>query len=152
MTAFSTGDGVTVSQEGPHARARAGRLDFLFLDSEAAAVAETYRAMSARAKERFLPRWSSHQGPNIDAVGFGEMIQEITLDWLYFYIANRLAPEVTDRDWDHPRSRRVIKSVVETTLLPGSDAAIHLCAQLMGISREDYLSWADGEEWLRSIM
>jgi hypothetical protein len=152
MTTLSTDDSLTVSQEGPHARARAGKLDFLFPDSDAAAIAEAYRSTSAQAHALFFPRWNSHQGPNIDAASFGAMIQEAALNWMYFYIANRLPLEVAGRDWEHPQTRRVIKAMVERSFPPGSEAATNLCAQLMGISRDDYLDWAEGEEWLRTIM
>jgi hypothetical protein len=152
MNAFSTDDGLTVSQEGPHARARAGKLDFLFPDSDAAAIAEAYRTSSAQAHALFFPRWNSYQGPNIDAASFGAMIQEATLSWMYFYIANRMRLEISGRDWEHPQTRRVIKAMVERIFAPGSGPAINLCAQLMGISRDDYLGWAEGEEWLRTIM
>jgi hypothetical protein len=152
MTRFTTDDGLTVSQEGPHARATAGRLDILFPGSDATAIAEAYRTSTAQAQEHFLSRWSTYRGPNIDAASFGAMIQEAALNWMYFYIANRLPLEIADRDWEHPQTRRVIKAVVERSFPTGSDAATDLCAQLMGISRDDYLSWADGEEWLRTIM
>jgi hypothetical protein len=152
MTALTTDDGLTVSQEGPDARGRAGKLEYLFPGADAAGVIEAYHLIRAQAQEHFLSRWSTYRGANIDAASFGAMIQEAALNWMYFYIANRLPLEIADRDWEHPQTRRVIKAVVERSFPPGSEAATNLCAQLMGISRDDYLSWADGEEWLRTIM
>ena len=53
MPQLASRDGVVISQEGANTRARAGNLNFLFTNSEAAAILEAYEN-SQRARKTAL--------------------------------------------------------------------------------------------------
>jgi len=63
---------------------------------------------------------------------FHEIIQEITLHWMYFCALNHLPLEIAEADWEHPQTRRIIQSGVKRALQQGSDAETQLCACLLG--------------------
>ena len=71
---------------------------------------------------------------------------------MYVHMRNRLPLHINDRDWDHPQVRRIIEVIVDRTLSHGSSEAADVCAQLMGLSSEDYRDWSDINEWRRGIM
>ena len=146
MPVFDTADGLGVRQEGRNARATSGRLNYLFVESDRDAVIATYRRFVARARDYFARRWKSFCGPNVDPDDFSDLTKEATLHWMYFYIINRKPVQITDADWEHPQTRRIIQSVVERRFPPGSHEATVLCAHLMGLSRDGYLKWREGNE------
>jgi len=144
-------DSLTVRQEGRNVRATAGRLNFLFRDSDRDTIANLYARLAAQARAYFAPRWASHHATNIGASAFRDLIQEVTLHWMYFFVNNGKPVEISDADWEHPQTRRILQAVVERDLLPASEQAAELCAHLMGVSQEEYLRWRDGDQWLLSI-
>jgi hypothetical protein len=146
MPVFDTDDGLSIRQEGRNSRATSGRLNFLFVESDRDAVLATYTRFVARARDYFARRWRSFRGPNIDADDFTDLTQEATLHWMYFYIINRMPVQITETDWEHPQTRRIIQAIVERRFSPGSHEAIVLCAHLMGLSRDGYLRWREGDE------
>ena len=128
-----------------------GRLNFLFPDSDAHDIAEAYGRLILRVDSHFAPRWRAHSGANIDSGAFHEIIQEITLHWMYFRVINHLPPQMTELDWDHPQTRRIIQAGVKQALRRGSDTETQLCARLMGISEAEYLRWRDADGDFLSI-
>jgi hypothetical protein len=146
MPLFDTDDGLIVRQEGRNSRATSGRLDFLFVASERNTVLSTYTKFVTVARDYFAPRWQSFPGPNLDTDDFHDLTQEATLHWMYFYILNRTPVEITDADWQHPQTRRIIQGVVERRFSPNSPEATALCAHFMGLSSTDYLRWRAGDE------
>jgi hypothetical protein len=146
MHVFDTDDGLIVRQEGRNSRATSDRLNFLFVESDRDTVLATYTRFVAQARDYFARRWQSFRGPNIDAGDFTDLTQEVTLHWMYFYIINRMPVQITETDWEHPQTRRIIQVIVLRRFSPGSNEATALCARLMGLSRDDYLRWREGEE------
>lgn len=138
-------------QEGLDTRARAVKLNFLFPRSDRDAIAQMFEVWSARARARFGPRWSSFTGPNIIADDYQAMIREITLTWMQFFVLNGMPVQIAEAEWRHPRTYQIIESTVERALAPRSQQATVLCAQLMGISRDQYVEWSDGNKWRLSI-
>jgi hypothetical protein len=68
------------------------------------------------------------------------------LHWMYFYIINQMPVQITNADWEHPQTRRIIQTVAERRFPAGSHEATALCAHLMGLSRDGYLRWREGDE------
>ena len=146
MPLFDTDDGLTVTQEGRNVRATTGRLNYLFGDSERETVISLYTRFVAQARDQLGRRWRSIDGPNIDAAEFSDLTQEATLHWMYFYVINRLPVNITDADWSHPQTHRIVQAIVERRFASGSEAATALCAQLTGLSRDGFLKWKEGDE------
>ena len=151
MPLFDAEDSLIVRQEDRNARATAGRLDFLFRDSDKDTIARLCSRLVAQARDYFASRCRSHRGANIGAPAFHDLIQETTLNWMYFYVNNRRRVQILDADWEHPQTGRIIQAVVERDFQPASVEAVQLCAHLMGVSQEEYLNWREGDQWLLSI-
>jgi hypothetical protein len=141
-----------VRQEGSDARVTTERLDFLFPDSQAHNIGETYSRLILKADSHFAPRWKAHTGANIAPDAFHEVLQEITLHWMYFCAINHLPLDIADEDWEHPQTRRIIRSGVKQTLQAGSGAETQLCAHLMGLSKAEYLHWREADDAFLSIL
>jgi len=137
---------LTVRQEGDGVRATTTRLNFLFPRSEAHAILDTYNRLISQAEGHFAPRWRSHPGVNIGPAGFHDIIQEVTLHWMYFRVINHLPIRIDQSDWDHPQTRRIIRAGVKRDPSLGSDADTPLCAHLMGLSRAEYLDWCEADD------
>ena len=146
MALFDADDGLKVHREGQNARAIVGGREYLFGDSDPADIIAIYARCGAQARQYFEGRWRSAQGVNLDAADFGRLTQEATLHWMYYYIVNHLPVQITDGDWDHPQSWRIIQRVVAERFGPDSEESIGLCAQLMGLSRHGFLDWKRGDE------
>ena len=151
MPIFDADEAPTVRKEGRNVRATAGRLNFLFPNSDRDAVAETYRRQPARTRDYFGPRWVSHHGANIGAPAFLELIQEASLHWKYFCVVNRMLVRILHSGWEHPQTRRIIQATVERNFPPGSDEAVQLCAHLMGVSQVEYLNGREDDRWFLCI-
>jgi hypothetical protein len=132
---------INVRQEGRNARATTSRLNFLFPDSEAQDITDACRRLILEAESHFGPRWRAHTGTGISESAFHEIIQEIALHWMYFRAINHLPQDVDEADWEHPQTRRIIRTGATRNLPPGSDAETRLCADLMGLSEAEYLDW-----------
>jgi hypothetical protein len=146
MPLFDTHDGLTVAQEGRNARATSGHLNYLFVDSDRDTVIAIYTKFVAQARDFFGRRWRSVRGPNIDDAEFSDLTQKATLHWMYFYIVNRLPVWITEADWKHPQTHRIVQEVVERRFPTGSEEATMLCAHLTGLSRDGFLKWKEGDE------
>src|SRR5260221_2150660 len=146
MPLFDTDDGLTVAQEGRNARATSGHLNYLFVDSDRDTVIATYTRFVAQARDFFRRRWRSVCGPNIDDTEFSDLTQKATLHWMYFYTVNRLPVWVTEADWKHPQTHRIVQEIVERRFPTGSYEATILCARLKGLSRDGFLKVKDKEE------
>ncbi|HLC05427.1 MAG TPA: hypothetical protein VJK02_20515 [Anaerolineales bacterium] len=146
MPRYTTADGLTVHQEGPNARVTAGRLNFLFGDSDRDEITRSYTKLVTQARDYLAPRWQTYSGPNIDAHDFQEITQEVTLHWMYFYLGNHQTARIEPEDWDQPQTRRIIQAAVERRFRSGSEQAIRLCAHLMGISQDEYLQWNEDND------
>ena len=143
---------ITTRQEGSAARVETGRLDFLFPESEAHDIEAAYGRLILMADSHFAPRWTAHPGANIDPDAFYEIIQEVTLHWMYLCAVNHLALQIADDDWDHPQTRRIIQSGVKRSLPPGSGAGSLLCANLLGLSEAEYVNWSEADDAFLGIM
>ena len=146
MPRYVTDDGLTVHQEGPNARVTVGRLNFLFRDSDKDGIVKSYTKLVTQARDYLAPRWQSYSGPNIDAQDFQEITREVTLHWMYFYLGNHKPALIKPADWDHSQTRRIIQAGVERRFRRGSEQAIQLCAHLMGISQDGYLTWNEDND------
>lgn len=144
-------DDLTVHQEGPHVRVKAGRLNFLFPNSDCGAIEATYIGASANAEEHFAPRARSDRGPACPDEVLGEIVRESTLHWMQFYILNHRKVRITAADWDHPLTRRIIQRVVRLAFPPGAAETSEICARLMGVSVDAYKQWSEGDEYLQSM-
>jgi hypothetical protein len=141
-----------VRQEGHNARVTTSRLNFLFPDSEAPDISSIYGRLILEADGHFGPRWRAHTRTSISEGAFHEVIQEITLHWMYFHAINQLPQGVDEADWEHPQTRRIIQTGVKRNLPPGSDAEMRVCADLMGLSEAEYLIWRDLDDDFLKMM
>ena len=129
----------------------AGRLTLLFPDSDGDSIGEAYSRLILEAESHFAPRWNAHPGANIDPGAFHEIIEEITLHWMYVRVINHLPLQIAVSDWDHPQTRRIIQAGVKRTLRQGPEREAQLCARLMGISEAEYLRWCDADNDFLSL-
>jgi hypothetical protein len=133
------------SQEGNNVRVLAGDGNYLFVSSKRTNILKTYATFAAQARKYFKPRWQGTAREHLDAEGFLEFTREATLHHMYFYVVNRMQVTITDSDWEHPSTWRIIQDTVEKRLAPKSARAAALCAQLMGITIAEYHNWLIGE-------
>ena len=152
MVVFHPHHPLSVRQEGSDARATTGRLDFLFPDSEAHNIGEAYNRLVIKADSQFAQRWKTIPGASVAPDAFHEMVQEITLHWMYFCVINHLSLQIGDAEWEHPQTRRIIQSAVKRNLQPGSAMETQLCAHMMGLSEAEYLQWCEADDAFLSIM
>jgi hypothetical protein len=143
---------LSVRQEGSDARATTGRLDFLFPDSDAHNIGEAYNRLVLMADRKFAQRWKTIPGAIVALDAFHEMVQEITLHWMYFCAVNHLSLQIGDAEWEHPQTKRIIQSAVKRNLQPGSATETQVCAHLMGLSEAEYLQWREADDAFLSIM
>jgi hypothetical protein len=142
---------LTVRQEGRDVRATTGRLNFLFPGSSARIIGETYNHLIPKADSHFALRWNAHDGPNIGPGAFYEITEEITLHWMYLHAINQQTLEISNADWEHPQTRRIIQSGVRRNLQGGPEAEAYLCARLMGLSDTEYRNWREADDTFLSI-
>lgn len=145
-------EGLTLHQEGPNVRAVAEALDILFPKSEREAITRAYNDWRPKVLSWFENRWREHTGANIAEADLAGIVREVTLHWMGFCVMHRMPVQMGDAERDQPQTRRIIRAAVERRFARGSEEATALCAQLMGISREAYLKWAQADESFLGIM
>ena len=146
MTDQDADESLTFRQEGSHVRAIAGAVNILFPKSERDAIVKAYDEWRPRVQSHFHPRWRSHRGANIAEADLEAIIREITLQWMGYCVMHRMPVQMGEAEWDQPLTRRIIRAAVERTFPRGSEDATALCAQIMGLSRDAYLKWAEKED------
>jgi len=137
---------MTFTQEGPNVRVIAGRLNFLFTQSEHAVISAAYARHVVQGRAHFAQRLGGDVLEPALAALVEAVAREATLHWMYFYVVNRLAIEITAADWEHPQTRRIICRSVEEKVKPCSAEAAALSARLMGLSVADYQRWRRADE------
>ncbi|HSB89904.1 MAG TPA: hypothetical protein VLD63_07765 [Anaerolineales bacterium] len=140
-----------VLREGSGTRITAGRLNFLFPDSEAGEISDAYHRLIVETERRFTPRWKAFAGVSIGEAPFLEIVQEITLHWMYFYALHQLPLEIQEADWDHPQTRRILQGGVRRHLPGDAEAQARLSAHLMGLSIAEYLKWHEVDDAFLSM-
>ena len=146
MAAKHADNNLTFKQEGPNVRAIAGDLNILFPKSKKNEIVKAFEEWSPRVRSHFDPRWRSHRGANIAEADLEAIIREITLQWMGYCVMHRMPVQMGEAEWDQPLTRRIIRAAVERTFPRGSEDATGLCAQIMGLSRDAYLKWAEKED------
>ena len=152
MTRASPDGEVVFRQEGKNVRAVAGQFDVLFPKSQKKEIIAAYEEWRPRVEAHFEPRWRGYDGRNIEEKDLRVIVREITLHWMGFCVMHREPVQMGAAEWDQPQTRRIIRQVVEGAFPRGSDEATALCAQLMGISPDSYLEWADADETFMGLM
>lgn len=148
MVVSDTDDGLLVTQEGTSARARRGRLNFLFRERSTDVLLGEYRESIARVRSRFHPR-SRMCSNEISDEEFANFTQEIALHWMYFYIINRLPVNVTDADLNHPQTKDIIWSFLRRKYGEESKQVPVLASALTGMTRDQFDQWLIG--WKRFL-
>lgn len=141
MPLFDTDDGLIVTQEGSSARARCGRLNFLFRDRSTDAVIREYRESVDRVRSRFSARRARLFSGEMTDEEFTDLTQEIALYWMYFYIVNRMPVDVTAADMDHPQSKHIIWSFFCRKHGDDSPEVLRPASVLSGMSQSDFEQW-----------
>jgi hypothetical protein len=149
MPLFDTDDGLIVTQEGASARARCGRLNFLFRDHSTDAVLAEYRESVGRVRARLSPRRQRLSAEEMTDEEFADVTQEIALHWMYFYIINRMPVDVTDADIEHPQSKHIIWSFLCRKYGDESPDVPRLASALSGMSQTAFGEWLEG--WKRYL-
>jgi hypothetical protein len=142
----------TVRQEGNNVRVATGRLDFLFPDSDAQDIGETYFRLALTSEAHFAPRWDSLPAAELAPGAFNEIVQEVTLTWMYFRAANHQTPQIGHAEWEHPQTRRIIQSAVKRNIQHGSPLETQICGLLMGLTEAEYLDWREADDTALAIM
>jgi len=148
MAVSDTDDGLVVTQEGTCARAKRGRLNFLFRERSADTVRAEYRESAARVRSRFYPRLRLCADMISDAE-FGGLTQEIALHWMYFYIINKLPVDVSDTDLGHPQTTDLIWSFLRRKYGDESPQVAVIASALTGMTRNQFDQWLVG--WKRFL-
>jgi hypothetical protein len=126
---------ISVRQEGRDARVTTGRLDFLFPDSDVHHIGEAYNRLVLETHGHFAQRWKTIPAASLAPDAFPEIVQEITLHWMYFCAINHLSLQIGAAEWEHPQTRRIIRSAVKRNLQPGQGTEAQLCAHLMAFQK-----------------
>lgn len=143
---------LVVSQEGGDARAVAGHVNILFPKSGRDYIVAGFNEWRPKVMAHFEPRFRAHRGANLSESDLRAIVREVTLHWMGYCVMHRAPIRMDLAEWDHPQTRRIIRTAVERAFPRGSDEAAALCAQLMGITREAYLDWAEADESFLGIM
>jgi hypothetical protein len=143
---------LTVRQEGNNVRVSTRRLDFLFPNSEAKDIGETYNRLALESEGHFTMRWESLPGTDVDPSAFDEIVQEVTLNWMYIHATNLQSLQIGEAEWQHPQTRRIIQSAVKRNIQAGSHNEAQLCALLTGLSEAEYLNWHEADNTYLDII
>jgi len=74
------------------------------------------------------------------------LIQEIALHWMYYYIVNGFKVAISSGDVAHPQTRRIIRKHVERFLGSGEDT-FKAGSVLFGVSAEEYKKGLQGDDY-----
>ncbi len=146
MPIFATDDGLILTEEGSSCRARAGSLNYLFRNSTEERVRTDYVRSREFVRSRISPRWHSLSGIDQISDDLEDLVQEITLHWMYYYIVNGFSVAVSDANVAHPETRRIIRKHVERVFEGLTDRAIVLGGVLFGVSSEDFKKGIEGDD------
>lgn len=144
--------GLIIRQEGPNVRALSGSLNILFPKSQRDAVLSTYREWEPKVRAHFEPRWKEYSGATLTEAEFRALVREITLHWMGYFVMQRIPVEIAAEHLDHPQTRRIIRAAVEQRFPRGSDQAVALCAQLTGLTADQFRKWAEADESFLGMM
>lgn len=148
MALLNTDDGLIVTQEGSCARARCGRLNFLFRDRSTGAVLKEYRESVSRVRSRLRPRCEGIPSGEITPGEFADLTQEIALPWMYFYVVNRMAVDVKDADIDHPQTKHIIWSFLCRKYGETSPELLRIASELAAMTLQGSSGgWKDGKDF-----
>jgi hypothetical protein len=150
MPLFATDDGLILTGERSSCRARAGALNYLFRDSTEARVRADYLRSRDFVRSVIVPRSQRLSGCTFVSNALEDLIQEITLHWMYFYIVNSFKVAVSSGDIAHPQTRRVIRKHVER-IFGSSAEAIQVGSVLFGVSADHYKKGIEGDDYLDEI-
>jgi hypothetical protein len=145
MPLFATNDGLILTDEGSSCRARAGALNYLFRDSTEARIRTDYLRSREFVHSVIAPRRQKLVGVTVESDALEDLIQEITLHWMYFYIVNGFKVSLSSGDVAHPQTRRVIRKHIER-LFGSSAEAIQAGSVLYGVSAEEYKKGIQGDD------
>jgi hypothetical protein len=140
-----------VLREGSATRITAGRLNVLFPASDPSEIRDAYHRLLLETERRFTPRWKDFAGVSIADAAFFEIVQEITLHWMYFYVLHQLPLQIHEADWDHPQTRRILQAGVRRSLPGDAGTQARLSAHLMGLSVAEFLSWREADDAFLSM-
>jgi hypothetical protein len=146
MALFDTDDGLIVTQEGSSARARCGRLNFLFRDRTVDAVLREYEESVERVRLRFGPRQELCAG-RISNEELEDLSMEIALHWMYFYIVNRFRVAVSDSDLAHPQTNDIVWRFLRRKYGDNSPEVGELAPVLLDMTQQEFERWLVG--WKR---
>jgi hypothetical protein len=146
MPLFATDDGLILTGEGSLCRARAGSLNYLFRNSSEERVRTDYLRSRDFVRSRIGPRWNALKTDGQTPGGLEELVQEVTLHWMYYYIVNGLEVAVSDSDVAHPQTRRIIRKHVERLYGGLTDRAVGAGGVLFGVTAEDFKKGIEGDD------
>ena len=146
MTLFATDDGLILVPEGSSCRARVGALDYLFRESTEESVRTHYLTGRKFVQSHFAPRYKLVNDDNFNNDAIADLIQEIPLHWMYYYIVNRLRVNLTQSDLVHPQTRRIIRKHLERRFGSLSNSAIKAGAILFGESTSEYQKGSEEDD------
>ncbi|HLH53120.1 MAG TPA: hypothetical protein VKY92_05840 [Verrucomicrobiae bacterium] len=146
MPLFDTVDGLVLMEEGSSCRARAGALNYLFRNSTEARVTTDYLRTRNFVGSRIGPRWDALKTHTQTPNGLEELVQEITLHWMYHYIVNGLQVAVSDSDIAHPQTRRIIRKHVDRIFGELTERAMLAGGVLFDVSADDFKKGIEGDD------
>ena len=151
MPLFATDDGLVLTEEGSSCRARAGALNYLFRNSTEDRVRADYRRSREYVRSRIGPRWRGLTIEDRVPEGLEDLVQEITLHWMYYYIVNGFQVAVSDADVAHPQTRRIIRKHVERLFSGLTGRAISAGGVLFGVSSDEFKKGIEGDDRFAEI-
>jgi len=146
MPLFDTDDGLLLTEEGSSCRAKVGVLNYLFRNSTEERVRKDYLRSRDFVCSRIGPRWSALNANDQAIGGLEDLVQEIALHWMYYYIVNGFHVAVSDSDIAHPQTRRIIRKHVERLFGGLTGGAILAGGVLFGVSADDFKKGIEGDD------
>lgn len=146
METCETDDGVTFTREGERTRARAEALNYLFAIAEPEVARDTYLQALATVLAHFRPRWEAHATDKVPDGALAAFAREVTLNAMYLYVVNGAPVEITQRDLDHPQTRRILRAHAKKYMRAGTKGELAFCAGVLGLTVDELRGWIEGEK------
>lgn len=147
MATSETVDDVEFTQEEKGVRAKAGRLNFLFVTGDLPTIVSAYTALAKQARDHFGPRVRSLSGVRLDEEWFNELLRKMALDRIYRDVIGRQPIDLGARNWDNDlQIRRIIQWAADHKWRRDPAKLALVAAHIMGLSSEEYARWWEGEK------
>jgi hypothetical protein len=144
MATSETVDGVKFTQEEKGVRAKAGRLDFLFVGADLPTLVPAYTKIVQQVRDVFGPRFHSLSDASLNEKWFKDLTREMAFTRIHSDVLGRRPIGLDEWNWDRSeQARLLIHRAANRKWRQDSEKAAALAAHLMGFSPEEYTAWGE---------